>query len=582
MTTEEIQALITMSDEERVAWLNGRSGLTSSDLSELRAMGLGGAFASAIVEKLGGPSEVGSELDAAVAPMAEENDRARSQIVRDQVDAGLEAARGTETPGGATITPEERAAATGTEIQTILPLEIVRDLGVDASSEEEALRVLDMYNDLRGTSFTTWDDLAASGVLKSELERAVLSASIEDPEPEETYTVSTFKGRVQITKTEMDMASESFGLTPSQIGRTAKLAAAAGFMNMDGQVAWQPAAALFKAAGFSEWGRTDQESRSAKVEQDRLAVQIQQAKDRLKTMNPGGEGAIALQKQIDGWQAQYNRGAQAYRDDVNFQPETRDGRTPQELADDFNEQLALYQGDEQMALLGTLEPGLAARIRATGGDPGKLTWQDRDLLGSTIRRAGFTSLDDFAMTLGVLGRGEALDENASSPLLKRIAELEAALSGGGGGAQRILPDPVQVTQAAKDMYRSLFLEDPDEATLASFSAQINSIVSAAPSNQNVDVSAQIRGIAEKMPQYQELYGKRPSGVDEADYRAMMESGQRSMLGNELAGNAATKLGMRSGKYQTAVGATMGTSEAWDNSTFMGRLAAAAQVVGRNT
>jgi hypothetical protein len=40
--------------------------------------------------------------------------------------------------------------------------------------------------------------------------------------------------------------------------------------------------------------------------------------------------------------------------------------------------------------------------------------------------------------------------------------------------------------------------------------------------------------------------------------------------------------MRGGKYQTTVGAATGTREAWDNSTFLGRLARAAQLVNENT
>jgi hypothetical protein len=55
-----------------------------------------------------------------------------------------------------------------------------------------------------------------------------------------------------------------------------------------------------------------------------------------------------------------------------------------------------------------------------------------------------------------------------------------------------------------------------------------------------------------------------------------------MLGAQAADPNAVRSGMRSGQYQTTVGAVAGTKAARDNSTFMGRLAAAAQVVGENT
>jgi hypothetical protein len=55
-----------------------------------------------------------------------------------------------------------------------------------------------------------------------------------------------------------------------------------------------------------------------------------------------------------------------------------------------------------------------------------------------------------------------------------------------------------------------------------------------------------------------------------------------MLGAEVGNNEAVVAGMRSGKYQTTIDAAAGMSEAWDNSTFLGRLARVGQLVGDMT
>ena len=54
------------------------------------------------------------------------------------------------------------------------------------------------------------------------------------------------------------------------------------------------------------------------------------------------------------------------------------------------------------------------------------------------------------------------------------------------------------------------------------------------------------------------------------------------MASTLARNAPAKVGMQEGSYQTTVGATMGTKEAWDNSTFLGRLAQASNAFARST
>jgi hypothetical protein len=160
--------------------------------------------------------------------------------------------------------------------------------------------------------------------------------------------------------------------------------------------------------------------------------------------------------------------------------------------------------------------------------------------------------------------------------------MEAMLNAGGGGRTVMKPDPVAIRQATEDMYRSLYLEDPTDEQLNAMAAKVEAAIVGAPDDQNVDGNARVRDVVESDPMYQKYYGNKPGGMSEEEYQGMHRAAQSSMLGEELAGNAAVRLGMQEGSYQTTVGATMGMKEAWDNSTFLGRLAQASNSFARMT
>jgi hypothetical protein len=145
-----------------------------------------------------------------------------------------------------------------------------------------------------------------------------------------------------------------------------------------------------------------------------------------------------------------------------------------------------------------------------------------------------------------------------------------------------MADPAAVRQAAKDLYRQMMLQDPTEGQLNSFVEQVRQGQASAPMTEQYDIGAAIRSAIERTGTYGEMYGKRPSGVSEEEYQTMMRQGQASILGSELAGNAAARVGMRTGSLQTAVGAAAGTKEAWENSRFLERLAVASNVFSKMT
>ena len=118
--------------------------------------------------------------------------------------------------------------------------------------------------------------------------------------------------------------------------------------------------------------------------------------------------------------------------------------------------------------------------------------------------------------------------------------------------------------------------------LNSIVSTINSTVSGAATDQSIDVSAQIRKGIEADPQYKELYGKMPAGMTPEEYQAQYRAGAATLLGNEAPDPNAIRSGLRSGNYQTTLGRVAGGKQAWNNSSFLGRLAQAAQVVSENT
>lgn len=101
-------------------------------------------------------------------------------------------------------------------------------------------------------------------------------------------------------------------------------------------------------------------------------------------------------------------------------------------------------------------------------------------------------------------------------------------------------------------------------------------------NRPVDWQSRMQQEARKTPEYQRLYGNKPTGMAESEYQEQFRSGWTDIRGQEAADPAALQAGMQSGDYQTTVGAASMDPGALNNSTFMGRLARAATIVSANT
>jgi hypothetical protein len=239
----------------------------------------------------------------------------------------------------------------------------------------------------------------------------------------------------------------------------------------------------------------------------------------------------------------------------------------------FKTGMAMYGMNDSLAFIHAMNPSLATRVATTEFD--KLSTADKRQTYSMMMNAGFD-----AQNLGRLGYGWAagFDE----------LDVNKGAAAAASGPVRSMPDPEAVRQSAKDMYRQLFVREPTEAEL---NALVGNVTAALMSSdvdgsdgvvQNVDAGAQIRKNLESNPQYQELYGAKPAGMSEEEYQAQFRNGARSILGNAAPQPDIIRSGMRSGQYNTTVGAAAMTREAWEGSTFLGRLAQAAQITSENT
>lgn len=228
-----------------------------------------------------------------------------------------------------------------------------------------------------------------------------------------------------------------------------------------------------------------------------------------------------------------------------------------------------FSGNVGLAYVYALDQQLALRLSNTKQE----SWNPAD-----VHKANQLFVNGgFAVDTTNLGRmGYSTDTSMLADL------LTGSSANGPSGAERTMPDPVALRQSAKDLYKSMFLADPSEGQLDEFVGKVQGMMTSAPDNQQVDGSARLRDLLEGTAIYKELYGKMPSGMTEAEYQSQFRQGAASMLGNEAADPNTVRSGMRTGKYQTTIGAVAASDKAWNNSTFRGRLAQAAQIVSEYT
>lgn len=244
------------------------------------------------------------------------------------------------------------------------------------------------------------------------------------------------------------------------------------------------------------------------------------------------------------------------------------------MALSYNTNMTTYGGNAGMAIIATVNPTLASRLSTTPSG----SWSGPDIHAANQILVDTGLMPDNSSQWGK--EGYATDTGLIFDITAGTNTPSGRRSGG-GGYTRTMPDPVAVKQAARDMFKSLFMAEPDEAQLQQFVQIVQSQISSAPGNQSVDASARLRDILENNALYKEFYGK-SGGLSDSEYQSQFRSAGQEMLGAEAADPAAIQGGMRTGNYQTTIGQVAGSKKAWNNSTFLGRLAQAAQVINENT
>lgn len=495
-------------------------------------------------------------------------DAAQREEVQSRVDAGeITQVEANDILGGGELTPEQ--------------IQLYELFGGRQPTDAQVERLINMFNLDHDANVDSWEELVAHPAFEDPaVAQAARVIGLEGDEPfENSYTYTSFSGKeVTVRRNEMENAMSMLSVNdPADLDPIIKLADRYGLTRADGSgVAWQPLAALLQYDNYFEAERNRRRSQSAEMVQEYYAKK-KELDNWAASGGPRGAEFNILKNEVDALRRQLDAAA---TDPTNIQTVL----TPRQRALGFQEGMATYN-DPFFAFFHALDEGLAARIHGALGEDGKvnLSATDAQIMGQYISQAtGGSDITDFINNMVGVAYGEAAGQLSAKALGDYLQLVQNMAGGGGGGRQRILPDPVQIRQAAADMYQQLFMADADDATLDRFTAQIQSAISAAPDDQDVDVNARIRDIAEGMPEYKELYGNKPGGISEQAYQNQFLGARQSILGAEIGSADSVRLGMKSGKYQTTVGAAASSAEAFDNSTFMGRLARAANAVSRNT
>ncbi|HKZ20285.1 MAG TPA: hypothetical protein VJQ57_09260 [Acidimicrobiia bacterium] len=414
--------------------------------------------------------------------------------------------------------------------------------------------------------------LEANPTLRNE---KILDAALDDDEPILSYEMKVpGGGSVKLTDEQMTILSGSFGLDPRTATQVAKYAGVLDLKTSTGELAWQPLAALSKAA--------DREGvfTGALAEDDRTAA-LEAKKERLRNLELGrkAKGSVSNRaefQEIENLKLEIRKEEQALS--RNKQRRKGADNSVLMLGKKYEEGLTLYGQDPELAYLHALDPALVKRV-TSGWVTGNVSSEDFQKAGQLFLDGGF-SPDDMAK-LGFFTSGSSAGKLSGAGYLDYLDLRDAIAKAGGAGATKRTLDQDGVKQQVEEMWQAMFMEDAPDSVVQAFLSSANSALASAPDGQDFDLSNRLQSFLEKTGKFQELYGK-ADGLDWQSYQAQFGSASNSMLGAQI-DKQAIQAGMKTGKLQTTVGQALGNNlGAADNSTLMGRLARAASVVNSQT
>lgn len=525
-----------------------------------------------------------------------------------QAESAFDAATDPQSEGGEEVTPTEAQAIEslgGEEVtQDPTPKWMLDANGASYWTDDQKQRLVEYVNFYQGGNFRTFDDLIQSGYLNeaTAVNQQTVQAALLDDEPFQSLSVRLPGGDMfTVEAREWESAQSMYGVDSRDLTKIVRVTNQVNAVDSTGKPAWQLMTALMKATGML-----------SSITDPVGPVRRSQASPPDQTGEWDVGGIVRDAIGLDRPDPQGDTGARRpgeitrRREDVVGEPITDEKalgfdeagipvsrfaapRTAAELSYSINEGMRLYDDSLAMAYIHVLDPQLAAKIKMGARTPGVFTRADQNKLFDLVALSGAPTTEDFRTQL--ILQGEARLQGDSNDLYGNYIDYLLGGDGGAGGAGgdaggtqiiRSRPDPASLDERLRELYQTMFFTEPDDETLAKFRAQINSAIDAAGPGEQIDWGARASQFARQDPRYQDLYGNRPTSVSEADYRMQFEAGQASMLGAERADNAPVMAGMRDGTYQTTIGAAAGTSEAFDNSTFLERLARASRAVSEMT
>lgn len=484
-------------------------------------------------------------LDRTISQAASEASK-QTGIPQDQVEGEIERqVKGAEglVVGDPIPPPGVQKYVGGVELNEQQKFDLIKAYN-EANPEAPVTNIAEVYQRLGEGELRPDDELVLADVFLGQ-------------EPITSYTVKLpGGGSYMVSADELEMFTK-FGdnLDKRQLTRLIRTADRIGLRDATGEApAWQMLAALARAKRIDTDSMLDAGSPTVVVPQ----------RGPIKDVGEGPQLNEVTTIPTAGEQRQRNR----FASDPDFQKGLSSQTRAVQMGQKFKEGKTLYPGSDTMAFIHALDPTLAARV--SSAPQSKWTIEDRGKVGQYLVNGGLQQ--ESFMGLNITGFND-WDEVNNNP------EEEA----GGAGPTRNYPDPVAIKQTAKALYQQLFAQDPTEDQLAQFAAVVDQAISSAPDNASVDGQARLQQAMERTGLYQQLYANKPSGMTEADYRSQFEGGARQMLGQQAADPTAIQAGMRTGNFQTTVGAVAGDEKNWQqNSTFLGRLARAAQLINENT
>ena len=268
-------------------------------------------------------------------------------------------------------------------------------------------------------------------------------------------------------------------------------------------------------------------------------------------------------------------------------PDTRSLKQARMTAEarEYSQFLRKYNGVHALAML------------AAGG---RKDLADEAFQNGGLSAQGRQEASDF---LDSLGNERELTFMNVNPGDKYWTQLTSGPTGGVGAEAGLsmLPNSEDSREAYRTLYRSFFMEDPDDAVLDGFAENVKSqyleFDAASRQGTNIfrDEPARERELREALrspeamamqqirdnPQYDALYGNRGS-LTEAQYRTQFQNRIAGLGGDVGASTGAIQAGMRTGRGATTTGRLLFSEEGKQAQGLQGRLALAANVIARNT